>query len=46
MSPYTCIDAGDKVDEVAGWENKNGVCMGIDWVYRGVIDCTVGCLEA
>jgi hypothetical protein len=33
------VDAGDEVDEVAGQENENGVCMGVDWVYWGVIDC-------
>jgi hypothetical protein len=41
-----CVDAGDKVDKVAGQENENGVCMGIAWVYRGVIDCAIGHLEA
>jgi hypothetical protein len=41
-----CVDAGDEVDEVAGRENENGVRMGVDWAYQGVVDCTVGCLEA
>jgi hypothetical protein len=36
------VDAGGEVDEVARRENKNGVCTGIDWAYRGVIDCDVG----
>jgi hypothetical protein len=33
---WACVDAGDEVDEVAGQENENGVCTGIDWVYRGI----------
>jgi hypothetical protein len=37
-----CIDTGDEVDKVAGWENENGLCAGIDWAYQGVIGCTVG----
>jgi hypothetical protein len=37
-----CVDAGDEVDEVAGWENENGVCAGIGWAYWGIIDCAVG----
>jgi hypothetical protein len=37
-----CLDAGDKVNKVAGQENKNGECTGIDWAYWGVIGCTVG----
>jgi hypothetical protein len=41
-----CVDAGDEVDKVVGWENKNGVHTGIGWAYRGVIDCEVGCQEA
>jgi hypothetical protein len=41
-----CVDAGDKVDEVAGRENENGVCASIDWAYRGVVDCDVGRREA
>jgi hypothetical protein len=36
-----CIDAGDEVDKVAGWENENGVHASIDWAYRGVVDCDV-----
>jgi hypothetical protein len=41
-----CVDAGGKVDEVAGQENKNRVHMGIDWACRGVAGCTVGRQEA
>jgi hypothetical protein len=41
-----CVDAGDEVDEVAGWENENRVHAGVEWVYRGVVDCTVGHQEA
>jgi hypothetical protein len=40
------VDAGDKVDEVAGWENENGGHAGIDWAYQGVIDCDAGRQEA
>jgi hypothetical protein len=36
------VDAGGEVDKVVGWENENGVCAGVDWAYRGVIDCDVG----
>jgi hypothetical protein len=36
------MDAGDEDEEVARRENKNGVHAGIEWVYRGVIDCAVG----
>jgi hypothetical protein len=39
------MDAGDKVDEVAGQESKNRVCTGIGWVDLGVINCAVGCQE-
>jgi hypothetical protein len=41
-----CIDVGGEVDEVARRENENGVCTGIDWVYQGIVGCTVGCWEA
>jgi hypothetical protein len=41
-----CVDAGDEVDEVAGQENENGVRVGVDLAYRGVVDCAVGCWEA
>jgi hypothetical protein len=40
------VDAGGEVDEVAGQENENRVRMGIDWAYRGVVDCDVGRWEA
>jgi hypothetical protein len=36
------VDARDEVDEVAGQENENGVRMGVELTYRGVVDCTVG----
>jgi hypothetical protein len=41
-----CVDAGDEVNEVAGWENENGVHASVDWVYRGVINCDIGRQEA
>jgi hypothetical protein len=41
-----CVDAGNKVDKVAGRENENGVCTGVDWVYRGVVCCAAGRQEA
>jgi hypothetical protein len=41
-----CVDAGDEVDELARWENENGVHTGIDWAYLGVVNCTVRRLEA
>jgi hypothetical protein len=40
------VDAGDEVDEVAEWENENGVHAGIEWAYLGVIDYTVGRQDA
>jgi hypothetical protein len=40
------MDAGDEVDEVAGRENENGVRVGVELAYRGVVDCTVGHQEA
>jgi hypothetical protein len=40
------MDAGDEVDEVAGRENENGVRVGVELMYRGVVDCTVGRREA
>jgi hypothetical protein len=40
------VDAGGEVDEVAGWENENGVHAGVDWAYRGVVDCDVGHWDA
>jgi hypothetical protein len=40
------VNAGDKVDEVAGQENENGVCAGVEWAYWGVVDCAVGRREA
>jgi hypothetical protein len=40
------VDVGGEVNEVAGWENENGVRVGVDWVYRGVVDCDVGHQEA
>jgi hypothetical protein len=40
------VDVGDEVDEVARQENKNGVCTGIDCMYRGVVDCDTGHWEA
>jgi hypothetical protein len=36
------VDAGGEVDEVAGRENENGVRAGVDWAYRGVVNCNVG----
>jgi hypothetical protein len=36
------MDAGDKVDEVAGWENENGVHTGVELAYQGFVDCAVG----
>jgi hypothetical protein len=36
------VDAGGEVDEVAGREHENGVCVGVDWAYRVVVDCDVG----
>jgi hypothetical protein len=33
------MNVGDEVDEVAGQENENGVCAGIEWAYQGVVDC-------
>jgi hypothetical protein len=41
-----CVNAGDKVDEVAVWESKNRVRAGIGWVYQGIVDCDIGCWEA
>jgi hypothetical protein len=41
-----CVDAGDEVDKVAGWENENGVRAGVELTYRGIVDCTVGRREA
>jgi hypothetical protein len=40
------VDAGDEVNEVAGWENENGVRAGVELAYRGVIECAVGHREA
>jgi hypothetical protein len=40
------VDAGDEVDEVARWENENGVRAGVELAYQGVVDCTVGRREA
>jgi hypothetical protein len=40
------VDAGGEVDKVAGQENENGVHAGIDWAYRGVVNCDVGRREA
>jgi hypothetical protein len=40
------MDAGDKVDEVAGRENENGVHVGVELAYRGIVNCAVGCQEA
>jgi hypothetical protein len=40
------VDAGDEVDEVARQENKNGVHTGVELMYQGIVDCTVGCREA
>jgi hypothetical protein len=36
------MDAGDKVDEVAKWENENRGRVGVEGAYRGVVDCNVG----
>jgi hypothetical protein len=41
-----CVDAEDKVDKVAGQENKNGVRVGVELAYRGVVDCAVKRREA
>jgi hypothetical protein len=41
-----CVDAGDEVDEVAGQENENGVCVGVELTYLGIVDCTMGHWEA
>jgi hypothetical protein len=41
-----CVDTGDKVDEVARQKNENGVRMGVEWEYQGVINGAVGCWEA
>jgi hypothetical protein len=41
-----CMDAGDEIDKVARWENKNRVCTGVGWVYQGVINCTIEHQEA
>jgi hypothetical protein len=41
-----CVDAVDKVDKVARWENENRVSMVVAWAYWGIIDCAVGCWEA
>jgi hypothetical protein len=41
-----CVDAEDKVDEVAGRENENGVRAGVELAYQGVVDCAVGRREA
>jgi hypothetical protein len=43
---WACVDAGGKVDEVAGRENENGVRAGVELVYWGVVDCTVERREA
>jgi hypothetical protein len=40
------VDAGDKVNEVAGQESENGVRAGIVWAYQGIIVCAVGRREA
>jgi hypothetical protein len=40
------VDVGDKVDEVAGQENENGVRAGVDWAYQGVVGCDAGRWEA
>jgi hypothetical protein len=42
---WVYVDAGDKVDEVAGRENENGVCAGVAWACRGVVNCDTGCQE-
>jgi hypothetical protein len=41
-----CVDAGDEVNEVAGWESENGVRVRVELTYQGVVDCTVGRQEA
>jgi hypothetical protein len=28
-----CVDTGDEVDKVAGQENENGVCAGVELTY-------------
>jgi hypothetical protein len=43
---WAYVDAGDKVDKVAGQENENGVRVGVAWACRGVIDCDTGHQEA
>jgi hypothetical protein len=43
---WVCVDVGNEVDEVASWENGNGVCTGVDWAYRGIASCTVGRRDA
>jgi hypothetical protein len=40
------VDAGDEVDEVAGWESENRVRVGVELTYQGIVDCTVGRREA
>jgi hypothetical protein len=40
------VDAGDEVDEVVGRESENGVRVGVELMYQGVVDCTVGRQEA
>jgi hypothetical protein len=37
-----CVNAGDEVDEVAGWGHENGVHAGIEWAYQGIVDYAVG----
>jgi hypothetical protein len=37
-----CVNAGDRVDEVAGRESENEVRTDVGWVYWGVIDYDVG----
>jgi hypothetical protein len=37
-----CVNAGGKVNEVAGHESENRVHAGIGWVYLGVVNCKVG----
>jgi hypothetical protein len=39
---WAYVDAGDKVDEVAGQENKNRVRVGVAWACLGVVDCDTG----
>jgi hypothetical protein len=43
---WAYVDVGDKVDEVAGQENENGVRAGVAWACQGVIDCDTGRREA